>query len=297
MVTLNNTSADSDAAPEVVLETAPERVVPENLHEALGLFVADKKNAKNAKKSMDGHQEIIRFIDWYGRDRKVDDLSPSLVEDYARECSQRGAEVQKRLVPVKEFLVFMKKKEWTESNLSVHLRASRSRRATSGRQTAANSPSNGPRLSQEGYNDLVAELDKYKEEKIRADQEVRDAMAGKDFRENAPLDAAKERQGFVVAKIRELESEVANAQILSGEAQANAGKRVVVGSSITIKDVASGKRIDYILVDKREANVKEGKISTVSPVGQALLDRSVGDTVEVTVPKGTLSYLIEKIGA
>jgi len=101
----------------------------------------------------------------------------------------------------------------------------------------------------------------------------------------------------VAAKIRELESEVANAQILSGEAEANSGKRVVVGSSITIKDVASGKAINYILVDKREADVKSGKISTVSPVGQALLDKSVGDTVEVTVPSGTRKFLIETIGA
>ena len=294
MVTPNNSIDDSVA----VQEALPENGAPENLHIALGLFVTDKKNGKSSKRSMDGHQEIIRFIDWYGRDRKVDDLSPSLIEDYAREYSQRGAEAQKRLTPVKEFLVFLKKNEWTEVNLSVHLRASRSRRANTGRQTTtANGQSSGPRLSEEGYNRLIAELEKYKEEKVKADQEVKDAMAGKDFRENAPLDAAKERQGFVAAKIRELESEVSNAQILSGEAQANAGKRVVVGSSITIKDVSSGKVINYTLVDKREADVASGKISTVSPVGQALLDRSVGDTVEITVPKGTLSYLIEKIGA
>lgn len=294
MVTPNNNVDDS-----VAVQAAPSnRGAPENLHVALGLFVTDKKNGKNAKKSMDGHQEIIRFIDWYGRDRKVDDLSPSLIEDYAREFSQRGAEAQKRLTPVKEFLVFLKKNDWTEVNLSVHLRASRSRRTGNGRQTAAaNGQSSGPRLSEEGYNRLIAELEKYKDEKIKADQEVKEAMAGKDFRENAPLDAAKERQGFVAAKIRELESEVSNAQILSGEAQANAGKRAVVGSSITIKDVSSGKVINYTLVDKREADVSSGKISTVSPVGQALLDKAVGDTVEITVPKGTLSYLIEKIGA
>ena len=76
---------------------------------------------------MDGHQEILRFIDWYGRDRKIHDLSPSLVEEYAREFSQRGADAQKRLVPVKEFFVFLRKKDWIEINLSVHLRASRSR--------------------------------------------------------------------------------------------------------------------------------------------------------------------------
>jgi transcription elongation factor GreA len=292
LVTPNNIAAGSVAAPAATLEKA----APSNLHEALGLFVADKKSGKNAKKPMDGHQEIIRFIDWYGRDRKVDDLSPSLVEEYAREFSQRGAEAQKRLTPVKEFLVFIRKMEWIDINLAVHLRASRARRSVSGRQTAANGQS-GPRLSEEGYNRLLAELDKYKVEKVKADQEVKEAMAGKDFRENAPLDAAKERQGFVAAKIRELESEVSSAQILSGEAQANAGKRAVVGSSITIKDIASGKRINYTLVDKREADASSGKISTVSPVGQALLDRSVGDKVDITVPKGTLSYLIEKIGA
>ena len=291
MVTPTNVPADP--ATEAVGQMAPQ-----NLHEAFGLFVADKKSSKNSKKSMDGHQEIIRFIDWYGRDRKVNDLSPSLVEDYAREYSQRGAEAQKRLAPVKEFLVFLRKMEWIEINLSVHLRASRSRRTTSGRQSAtANGQPSGPRLSEEGYQRLIAELDKYRDEKVKADQEVKDAMAGKDFRENAPLDAAKERQGFVVAKIRELESEVANAQILSGEAEANSGKRVVVGSSITIKDVVTGKVINYTLVDKREADVSSGKISTVSPVGQALLDKSVGDKVEITVPKGTLSYLIERIGA
>ena len=294
MVTPNDASTESATASV----STPERVIPDNLHDALGLFVIEKKNVKNSKKSMDGHQEIIRFIDWYGRDRKVNDLSPSLVEDYAREFSQRGAEAQKRLTPVKEFLVFLKKQDWTEVNLSVHLRASRARRTGAGKQgVAANGQASGPRLSEEGYQRLVEELEKYKVEKVRADQEVKEAMAGKDFRENAPLDAAKERQGFVAAKIRELESEVASAQILSGEAEANSGKRAVVGSSITIKDVASGKVINYTLVDKREADVAAGKISTVSPVGQALLDKAVGDKVEITVPKGTLSYLIEKIGA
>ena len=294
MVTPNDSATDS----AVVSAPPSERATPDNLHDALGLFVIEKKSLKNSKRSMDGHQEILRFIDWYGRDRKIRDLSPSLVEEYAREFSQRGSEAQKRLVPVKEFFVFLRKMEWIEINIAVHLRASRSRRTGTGRQTTtADGQANGPRLSQEGYERLVEELEKYKVEKVKADDEVKEAMAGKDFRENAPLDAAKERQGFVAAKIRELESEVASAQILSGEAEANSGKRVVVGSSITIKDVTSGKVINYTLVDKREADVSSGKISTVSPVGQALLDKAVGDKVEITVPRGTMSFLIEKIGA
>lgn len=275
-------------------ETTPEVGLPDNLTDALSQFVLDKKNSRGIKKSMDGHEEIIRFIEWYGRDRKISDLAPSLVEGYAKEFAQRGADAQKKLLPLKEFLVFMNRRRWTEQNLATHLRAIRSRRAAGSRQSGASlNAANGPRLSEEGYNRLVSELEGFREERVRVVEDIRRAMADKDFRENAPLDAAKERQGFVEAKIRELESELTNAQILSGE---NSNIRSVVGSSITIKDVASGKRINYILVDKREADVASGKISTVSPVGQALLDRVVGEQVEITVPKGTMRYLVEKIG-
>ena len=285
MTTPNNPSSET---------TNPESGLPDNLTDALSQFVLDKKNSKGIKKSMDGHEEIIRFIEWYGRDRKISDLAPSLVEGYAKEFAQRGADAQKKLLPLKEFLVFMNRRRWTEQNLATHLRAIRSRRAAGSRQSGASlNAANGPRLSEEGYNRLVSELEGFREERVRVVEDIRRAMADKDFRENAPLDAAKERQGFVEAKIRELESELTNAQILSGE---NSNIRSVVGSSITIKDVASGKRINYILVDKREADVASGKISTVSPVGQALLDRVVGEQVEITVPKGTMRYLVEKIG-
>lgn len=285
-----------DSSPETA--AVPEAGIPDNLTDALSQFVLEKKNSRSAKVSMDGHQEIIRFIEWYGRDRKMGDLAPSLVEDYAKEFAQRGADAQKKLLPLKAFLLFMHKREWTELNLSTHLRAIRSRKTAGSRQAGgALNAANGPRLSEEGYNRLVAELEGFREERVRVVEDIKRAMADKDYRENAPLDAAKERQGFVEAKIRELESELTNAQILSGEAGENGGMRAVVGSSITIKDIASGKRINYILVDKREADIAAGKISTVSPVGQALLDRAVGEQVEITVPKGTMRYLVEKIGA
>ena len=285
-----------DSSPETA--AIPEAGIPDNLTDALSQFVLEKKNSRSAKVSMDGHQEIIRFIEWYGRDRKMGDLAPSLVEDYAKEFAQRGADAQKKLLPLKAFLLFMHKREWTELNLSTHLRAIRSRKTAGSRQAGgALNAANGPRLSEEGYNRLVAELEGFREERVRVVEDIKRAMADKDYRENAPLDAAKERQGFVEAKIRELESELTNAQILSGEAGENGGMRAVVGSSITIKDIASGKRINYILVDKREADIAAGKISTVSPVGQALLDRAVGEQVEITVPKGTMRYLVEKIGA
>ncbi len=291
-----------DPSPETA--AVPEAGIPDNLTDALSQFVLEKKNSRSAKVSMDGHQEIIRFIEWYGRDRKMGDLAPSLVEDYAKEFAQRGADAQKKLLPLKAFLLFMHKREWTELNLSTHLRAIRSRKTAGSRQAGgALNAANGPRLSEEGYNRLVAELEGFREERVRVVEDIKRAMADKDYRENAPLDAAKERQGFVEAKIRELESELTNAQILSktGEetdkSRENVVLRAVVGSSITVKDVDTKRIINYTLVDKREADIAAGKISTVSPVGQALLDRAVGDEVEIIVPKGTMRYLVEKIGA
>ncbi|MEE8465631.1 MAG: GreA/GreB family elongation factor, partial [Dehalococcoidia bacterium] len=66
---------------------------------------------------------------------------------------------------------------------------------------------------------------------------------------------------------------------------------------LTLKDTNSGKTVAYTLVDVREADVSEGKISTTSPVGLALLDRIVGEEVTINVPKGTLRYLVQRITA
>ena len=141
---------------------------------------------------------------------------------------------------------------------------------------------------------MVAQMVLLKEERASVVEDIRQAMADKDFRENAPLDAAKEKQGFVELRIRELEAALLNAQIL-GKGRAVPQRRSVVGAKVTLKDVNSGKKLVYVLVDVREADVSSGKISTSSPVGQALLDRAVGDEVRINVPKGTLHYLVERI--
>ncbi len=70
-----------------------------------------------------------------------------------------------------------------------------------------------------------------------------------------------------------------------------------MGTKVTLKDLGSGRKVLYTLVDMREADVASGKISTQSPVGQALLEKRVGDEVEVSVPKGTVRFTVEKIGA
>jgi len=255
-------------------------------------FVAAKKNSK---KGMEGHQEISRFIGWVGRDRNLAELAPSEVADYAQHISLGGAEAAQRLAPVKTFLGFLKDEGWIQVGLAAHLRVPRSRR-TSARRTGGGQDPNTPsaRLSQEGYDRLQAQLEGLKGERVNVVEDIKLAMADKDFRENAPLDAAKERQGIIEARIRELEAGLAAAQILSDDGS-GPSYRVEVGNKVTVKDAESGKKILYTLVDMREANVAAGKISTASPVGQALLERTVGEEVSINVPKGTLRYVIEKI--
>lgn len=243
------------------------------------------------------HQELGRFVSWCGRDRNVVEVTPSQVADYAQYIGLGGPESVQRLSPVKAFLGYWKDQGWIQNGLAAHLRLPRSRRATSRRASGSDRRSpEGTYLSQEGYDRLASQLEVLKEERGVVVEDIRHAMADKDFRENAPLDAAKERQGFVESRIRELENSLASAQILA-EGQAEPRQRSTVGTKVTLKDVGSGKKMVYRLVDVREADAQSGKISTSSPVGQALLDRLVGDEVTINVPKGTLHYLVERIDA
>jgi transcription elongation factor GreA len=263
-----------------------------SLSEALTLFVAAKKNGRAAPLN---HQELGRFVSWCGRDRIVVEVTPAQVADYAQYIGLGGPESAHRLNPVKVFLGYWKDQGWIQNGLVAHLRFPRSRRGTGRRGAGGNSRSpEGTYLSQEGYDRLVDQLEGLKGERGAVVEDIRQAMADKDFRENAPLDAAKERQGFLESRIRELESSLAGAQILK-EGQTRPLQRSTVGTKVTLKDVGSGKKIVYRLVDVREADAQSGKISTSSPVGQALLDRLVGDEVTINVPKGTLHYLVERV--
>lgn len=262
-----------------------------SLSEALTRFVAAKKNIKNTPTD---HQELGRFVEWCGRSKPVLKVSPAEVAEYAQKIGLGGIESAQRLNPVKAFLSFWKEQGWIENGLAAHLRVPRSRR-TGGRRSGSGAGDTGSaHLSPEGYARLVAQLKLLKGERALVVEDIRLAMADKDFRENAPLEAAKERQGFIESRIRDLESSLATAEILSVE-RAQAGQRSAVGAKVSLRDAGSGKRVVYTLVDVREADAASGRISTSSPVGQALLDKAAGDEVKINVPRGTLHYIIEKV--
>ena len=259
-----------------------------SLAEALSQYVT----AQKSKEGHDGQVELNRFIQWCGRDREVGRLSPSAIEEYAESAGMWGADSASKLKAVKAFLFFLNQRGLTPIKLAPHLKASKPKKGA-GRvyfKTAAEQA----QLSAEGYANLQTRLGMLKEERIKIIADIGRAMADKDFRENAPLDAAKERQGQIESGIKALERILSNAVVSTTSARAST-RRVSLGKRVTLRDMQSGKKLSYTVVDSRETDPVAGKISSISPVGKALLDKSIGEEVHVTVPNGTLRYVIEKL--
>lgn len=149
-------------------------------------------------------------------------------------------------------------------------------------------------LTRSGYEKLMKELDFLKREKRKQlSKAIGEARAHGDISENAEYDAAKEAQGLNEKKIAELEYKLSHARILDDE---NIPKdEVLIGATVTLKDLDSQEVLEYTLVSEIEADYAEGKISVSSPIGAALLSHREKDTVEIKVPAGVLRYQILKI--
>jgi transcription elongation factor GreA len=126
-------------------------------------------------------------------------------------------------------------------------------------------------------------------ERPRIIEQITEARSHGDLSENADYDAAKERQGFIEGRISEVESKLANAQVIDPTAL-DADGRVVFGSTVEIEDGDSGERNVYQIVGDDEADIKEGKISVNSPIARALIGKTEGDLAEVQAPGGLRSY-------
>lgn len=146
----------------------------------------------------------------------------------------------------------------------------------------------------EGLKKLKDELDQLKNiERPKASAAIAEARDKGDLSENAEYDAAKEAQGLLELKIAKLEEVVANARLID-ESQLDVSK-VLVLSTVKIKNQANGMEMTYTLVAESEADLKSGKISVTSPIGKGLLGKSVGEVAEITVPNGKLNFEILEI--
>ncbi|MBR4737664.1 MAG: transcription elongation factor GreA [Rhodocyclaceae bacterium] len=120
---------------------------------------------------------------------------------------------------------------------------------------------------------------------------IAEARSHGDLSENAEYDAAKERQGFIEGRIKELEGKLANAQIID-PAALDADGRCVFGATVELEDQDSGEQVTYQIVGDDEADVKLGKISVNSPIARALIGKYSGDIATVQAPGGAREYEI-----
>jgi transcription elongation factor GreA len=147
-------------------------------------------------------------------------------------------------------------------------------------------------MTVEGAERLKTELHRLKTiERPAVIQAIAEARSHGDLSENADYDAAKERQGFIEARISQVESKLANAQVIDPR-EVDADGRVVFGATVEIEDVDSGERNVYQIVGDDEADLKDQKISVNSPIARALIGRTEGDTAEVQAPGGVRNYEI-----
>ena len=149
-------------------------------------------------------------------------------------------------------------------------------------------------ITRKGFEQLREELDRLKKvERAAVIQAISEARSHGDLSENAEYHSAKERQGFIEGRIRELETKLANAQII--ETQQLTAEKIAFGSTVVILDINTDEKKRYTLVGQDESDLKNGKISISSPVGRTLIGHKVGDIVEITTPARTVNYEILEI--
>lgn len=151
-------------------------------------------------------------------------------------------------------------------------------------------------VTKETLEQLKAELQRMKTvDRPAASKAIAEAREKGDLKENAEYDAAKEAQGLLEARLKKMESDLANVRIVEpGDIDTS---KVSILTKVGLTNQATKKQVTYQIVSEKEADLKLGKISVTSPIGKALLGKAIGDLVEVQVPAGTLKFKVDNISA
>src|SRR5215813_9369976 len=145
-----------------------------------------------------------------------------------------------------------------------------------------------------GYASMKAHLKRLKDvDRIANSRAIEIARGHGDLSENADYSAAKEEQGLIEAKIRELEAKTALAEVI--DPTKLSGTRVRFGATVTIEDTESGEKQTYAIVGEHEADIKRGRMSIGAPVARAMIGKEVGDTVTVQSPRGKREFEVADV--
>ncbi len=149
-------------------------------------------------------------------------------------------------------------------------------------------------VTQETFDKMREELQRMKSiDRPAASRAIAEAREKGDLKENAEYDAAKEAQGMLESKIKQLEVAVSNAKIV--DTSTIDTSKVTILTKVTITNQATKKTITYQLVGEKEADLKAGKISASSPIGKGLIGKKVGEIAEVQAPNGVMKFSIDNI--
>ena len=254
------------------------------LAEALTQYLAAAASNANSY----AHQELHRFGRAVGLEKLIETLSPPVVADYAERVVAAGGDVHGRLTPLKEFLGYLKKQGFSTHSLAPHVKIPRATRRAIAASRAAQ---DAIPMTIDGHDLLEGELNQLKGQRVELIEAIKLAASDGDFKENAPLDAARENQGKAEARIHELTETLRHHVILDPKQ----GKGARVGNTVVLHDLGSGKKATYKLTDSAEADPSGGKISIVSPVGKAVVGCFAGDEIAVQTPKGERKYMLASI--
>src|SRR5208282_5066794 len=149
-------------------------------------------------------------------------------------------------------------------------------------------------MTAEGYGRLQEELKRLKStDRPVIIRSISEAREHGDIAENAEYAAARERQGFVEGRVLELEDKIARAEVI--DVSKLSGKTVKFGATVTLADEETDEEAAYQIVGEDEADISKGRLSVTSPLARALIGKSIGDTVEVSTPRGARSYEVMKV--
>ena len=150
-------------------------------------------------------------------------------------------------------------------------------------------------LTQDGADQLQDELKKLKSvDRPQVVQAIAEARAHGDLKENAEYHAAKEQQGFIEARIKDIEGKLSHRQVIDVTA-VDAKGRIVFGSTVELIDDESGQEIEYQIVGEDEADIKTGRISYTSPIARALIGKIEGDVVTFQAPGGEKTFEVVEV--
>lgn len=149
-------------------------------------------------------------------------------------------------------------------------------------------------MSQKGYDEMVAQLQQLETvERPKASAAIAEARDKGDLSENAEYDAAKEAQAHLETRINQLKLAIAEAKVIDTSRLSTEAVQIL--STVEMTNMANNTKMRYTIVSENEANIKVGKISIKTPIAQGLLNKKVGDVVEIAIPRGTIKLRIDKI--